>query len=985
MFHFYSGPLCAIFSRWRYRHTVFLVLCFWQIHASVAQTTAGRQTNTRDDRHEVTHAQAVHSLDIYNVPLHEALQQVAETFGVGLFITPELVKDQRISQTLVAVTLQEALTQLLDATNVEGIISSNGNIVVRKKTLQRPQAVITGTVTDAETNEPIPGVNVLLEGATQGTVTDIEGNFRINAPAQATLIFSFVGYQTTMVEVGNRTTLNVQLQANITSLNEVVVTALGIEKEAVQLSYSQQSVEVESLNESRTPNVISSLSGKIAGVQIVPPGFNTGSARIVIRGNSSITGNNQPLFVVDGIPIDNTPGDEEGSLDYGNNAADINPEDIASIDVLKGPNAAALYGSRAANGVVLITTKAGSRDFNVSLSSTTMFQTLTEFPEYQNAYGVGTSFYIDNRHRIPLAQQNYRSWGSPMLGQPYIALNGEEKPYLPQPDNVKNFYTTARLLTNTVAVEGGTENSIFRLSYTNYDGTSVVEGFNENRKNSIDLRVQNTFSDWLNLDTKINFIRSTVDNRQYSNSNGRNPTNMYNHMARSTELSELRPYKDELTGQEIGTHRNFSNPYWVINENPNHDEKNRIIAFFNPEISITPALKFIGRLGADMYWWEGYEFNNVGSIIANNPNGYLRTFNTRQHNFNVEGLFSYDQTFGAVSLSAIVGANSYDSQYEKRGQSINSLLQPGLINLSNAREFPLVSQNIRRKHINSVYSSLTVGYQNYAFLNVTGRNDWSSTLPVDNNSYFYPSVGGSVILSELLEVNHQLLSLAKIRASYAIVGNDTDPYRIAQTYTFDGFFNGAPLASPITTRNNPALKPERTSSLEYGVDIGLWDDRVSVNLTAYDAVTTNQIITAQLPTSSGYQRRLYNAGEVRNKGLEASLSASVVTNSQFSWKSRLNFSTNNSLVVELLDSIPRFQLNNTSRLYVYAEVGKPYAYLRGLGVQRDEQGRMLLQEGGGRLEPDNDMAFGTASPEWLAGFSNTFRWKNFRCEIPDRR
>ena len=972
MYQFYPGSL------WLQPKLIIyvLLLAFLPTRQANAQTQAKRNVRPSRDA-KVAEAPQVISLSLYNVTLEQALQQVATAFDVGLFIRPEQLPDKKIQQELHSATLLESLDLLLKDTSLQGIISAQGNIIIGEQDTAIVEKSVQGKVTDAQTGQPLPGINILVRDTNQGTITDIDGNYQLVVPNGATLVFSFVGYKTETIAVGNQTTINIQLQTDVTALDEVVVTALGLEKQAKQLSYSQQSVDVETLNESRSPNVINSLSGKVAGVQIVPSGFNTGSARIVIRGNSSITGNNQPLFVVDGIPIDNTPGDEQGSLDYGNNAADINPEDVESIEVLKGPNAAALYGSRAANGVVLITTKSGSSDFKVSLASTTMFQTLTEFPEYQNAYGVGTSFYIDNRHRIPLAQQNYRSWGSPMMGQPYIALDGEEKPYLPQPDNVKNFYQTARLLTNSVAVEGGSKNSIFRLSYTNYDGTSVVEGFNENSKHTIDLRMQNDFSDWLSLDTKVNYIRNIVDNRQYSNSNGRNPTNMYNHMARSTQLSELIPYKDEMTGQEIGTHRNFSNPYWVVNENPNHDEKDRIIAFFNPEIKILPSLRFIGRLGADMYWWEGYEFNNIGSVIADNPNGYLRTFNTWQQNLNVEGLLSYEKTFGDFSLSALAGANMYDSKFENRQQSLNSLLQPGLINLSNAREFPNVSQNIRRKRINSLYGSVTLGYRNYAFLDVTGRNDWSSTLPAGNNSYFYPSVGGTLVVSDMLEMESDVVSNAKIRASYAVVGNDTDPYRLTQTYAFTGFFDGAPLAAPITTKNNPILKPERTASFEYGINVGLFNNRLGIDLTQYNAVTTNQIITAQLPTSSGYQRRLYNAGKVKNWGYEASVNGMIVNRKKFSWESSFNFSANNSLVVELLDSISRFQLNRTSRLYVYAEVGKPYAYLRGLGAKRDEQGRMLLQEGGGRLEPDNDMAFGSATPDWLAGWSNTVRWGNF--------
>ena len=842
----------------------------------------------------------------------------------------------------------------------------------------RAQQQISGKITDV-TGNPLPGVSIstkVVDGKTVGALSKQSGEYTLQVPNNiTTLTFSLLGMETRTEIINGRNLINVQLSESQTALNEVVVTALGIKREAKALSYSRQGVDINTMTESKSPNILSSLSGKVAGLKIISPGFNTGSARVLIRGNSSLTGNNQPLFVVDGMPIDNTAGD--GNLDYGNNAADINSEDIESIEVLKGPNASALYGSRAANGVILITTRKGSTKFKVSFNSSLMAQKLTEFPEYQNAYGVGTSFYIDNTHRIPEAIVNYRSWGSPMMGQPYIALDGELKPYLPQPNNIKDFYQSATLFTNNIAVEGGNANSIYRMSYTNYAGSSVVDGFNMSKKQTGDIRLQNKFSNTISLDSKLSYIRDAVDNRQYSNANGRNPTNLYTHMGRSTDLAELNPYKDELTGLEIGTHRNFSNPYWVINENPNRDVKDRIIASLNPKINIASWLVFNGRIGADILWWDGFEFNNIGSIVASNPDGFMRTFNTKQQNFNLEGTLLATKNFGDFSMNAMLGASSFSSSFERREQRINSLLQPGLINLSNAKEFPTVTQGLREKQLNSVFSSLSLGYKGYAFIDVTGRNDWSSTLPSANNSYFYPSIGGSLIVNELLGVKSNLLSFAKLRASYAIVGNDTDPYRLNQTYSFNGFLNGATLASLTTTMNNPELKPEKTTSYELGIDLRLLKNRITLDGTFYDAATTNQIVTAQLPSSSGFLKRIYNAGKIRNWGYEASLNGKVIANKNFSWTTQLNYSANNSRVVELIDGIDRFQLNNNSSyLYVYAEVGKPYAYLRGLGVARDSQGRMLIEDGGSLLVKDNDMPFGTASPDWLGGMYNTFKFKN---------
>jgi len=924
------------------------------------------------------------TLHLNDRPLKEAFREIEKQTGLTIGFRHEVLDQHKhISIAASDETISNVLKKLLTGTGTT-YLQKGKSILIITTPHQRLKAgsvdTLTGNVRDSN-GELLIGARVTVksgDGELIHTSSDEDGNYIIVVPEDATdITFRYMGIQPLTEQIAGRSVIDAQLARKNVELGQVVVTALGIKREAKALSYTTQGVDVDALNETKSTNLINSLSGKVAGLQVIPSGFNTGSTRVIIRGNNSLTGNNQPLFVVDGMPIDNEPGDA-GSIDYGSNAADINSDDIESIQVLKGPNASALYGSRAANGVILITTKTGSAKFKVTVTSSMMFQKLTEFPEYQNAYGVGTSFAIDNTNRIPKANVNYRSWGSPMMGQTYIALDGTEKAYLPHPDNVKNFYSTSRLFTNSVSVEGGNTANIYRLAYTNYNGTSVVEGFNNMMKHSIDFRLVNNFTKWLSLDSKVNYIRDIVNNRQYSNSNGRNPTNLYTHMARSTDLSELYDYKDEATGMEIGTHRNFSNPYWVINENPNKDVKDRVIASFNSTVKLTPWLKFNGRLGADVFWWEGFEFNNIGSIVASNPNGFMRTFNSRQQNMNLEGLFSFNKNINQFSVLANFGGNIYTSGFERREQRVNSLLQPGLINLSNAKEYPTATQFIRRKEINAIFGSVSLGYRNLAFLDITGRNDWSSTLPKGNNSYFYPSVGGALIVSDLLGIRSNALNLLKVRGSIALVGSDTDPYRLDQTYSFNGFLDGATLASLSTTMNNPDLKPEKTSSYEWGLNARLFNNRLSLDATYYNANTSNQIITAQLPASSGYQQRIYNAGRIRNWGYEATASAKVIDQKKFKWDVVLNFARNNSRVEELIAGVDRFQLNNNSSyLYVYAQVGKPYGYLRGLGVARDAEGRMLIENGGSLLVKDNDMAFGTASPDWLGGMNNTFKLNRF--------
>ena len=834
---------------------------------------------------------------------------------------------------------------------------------------------ITGQVIGSADGTPIIGATVVTDKKTEktiGTVTDINGQFSLNVPSDCKgLIISFIGMETKKVKITGTNNVIVSLENSVELLDEVVVTALGIKREAKALSYSTQGVDANSLNDAKSLNIVSSLSGKIAGVQITPPGLNNSSARIVIRGNNSVTGNNQPLFVVDGMPIDNESG-EEGNLDYGNGAADINSEDVENIEVLKGANASALYGSRASNGVILITTKKGGEKFRVNINSNCMFQSITEYPEYQNSYGVGTSFYID-KNNPPQSAKNYRSWGSPMMGQLVVGLDGKLKQYLPEPDNVRDFYKTARMWTNSISIEGGNKKNQYRISYTNNNSNSVVENFNIANKSTFNLRLNNQFTKWLSLDSKITYIDERVKNRQYSKSDPKNPMNSYVHMARSTSLSELYNWKDE-NGNEIGTHRNFSNPYWIINENKNKDTKKRIIGSFNLKFNITKELNFQAKAGIDTYNWNGYTFNNKGSM--KDSDGQMQTFQRELESYNIEGLLTYNKRIKDFSILANAGIVMYSTKQARYTQSINSLLQPGLINISNSSEYPTDTQELIRKKINSIFIAASVGYKDFIYLDVTGRNDWSSTLPKKNNSYFYPSIGSSFIFSEAFKINKSILSFGKIRGSYAVVGSDTSPYRTKDSYGFNGIFNGASLASLSTTMNNPDLKPEKTYSWEIGADLRLFQNRFGLDFTYYNTSTKNQIINAQLPTSSGFKKRFYNAGEIQNKGIELMVYGTPIQTKQFTWDISLNWAKNQSKVISLIDGVNRFQIGNySSYIYVYAEVGKPYGYMRGLGVKRHENGKMIMEKGGGLLMKEPDKEFGTSSPDWTGGITNTFKYK----------
>lgn len=847
---------------------------------------------------------------------------------------------------------------------------------------------IVGVVTDSETGAPIVGVTVVSKdkGGTvvSGTTTDIKGEYilSINPQKEVSMEFAFLGYASINQPIGNRSKINVALDPVSMNVETVVVTALGMSREAKALNYSHQSVASEALSENRTPDFVSSLQGRVAGLTIASPGQNTGSSGVVIRGYSSATGDNNAIFVVDGVIMENgAVGGESDGLDYGNAMGDINPDDIASIEVLKGPNATALYGSRAANGVIMITTKrsAGNNKTRLTYGNNTTFQRISEYPSYQNTFGVGMDLCIQTRDIMdlpnPITGGRYRSWGPMMLGQPYIAIDGVERRYLPQPDNVRDFYQTSCLMSNTLTVESGSKDNNVRLSYTNYDGDSVVDGINEETKHTFNLNLFNRFAKWIELSSRLTYIVDHVKNRQYTNSNNRNPVNTYVHMARSTSLEELRHYKDAY-GNEMATNRNTSNPYWIINENPTDDVRDRLTGAFNLTVKLPWDIQFKSRAGLDFYWWSGTTFQNLGGM--NDPAGRISEFTDNFKSTTFEGSLVWNRRFGDFNLYAMAGASTNTRKDDKRTQTILGLVESDFIHISNSLEKITPEQNIYERRTNSVYASLSIGWKDLLYIDGTFRNDWSSTLPIDNCSFAYPSIGTSFIFSELFSNSlKEKLSFGKLRFSYAMVGNDTSPYRTGQYYTIGGQFNGAPFTDYNTVMNNPNLKPEITVSYEAGLEMKFFRDRLGFDLTYYDSMTHNQIVSAYVTPTSGYERRYFNAGKIRNYGVELSATAFPVKKRNFQWSTTVNFAKNMSMVEELLEEydVSSLTLYSASNCSVNAEVGKPYGYIRGIGVVKNEQGQMIMNDGGDYFETDDNMGFGTVSPDWTMGFLNEFRFK----------
>lgn len=871
------------------------------------------------------------------------------------------------------------------------------------------QQTISGTVRESKNPDAVlPGVTVQVVGTARGTITDFNGKYTIQVrQGDKELTFCSVGMKCKTIPIGNKTEIDVVLEQDVVALDEVVVSALGIKRESKSLTVAQQRVDAEKMTEVRDANLVSSLAGKVAGVVVTPPSSSTGSARIVIRGNSSFTGNNQPLFVVDGMAIDNSDGSAgvgtNGGLDMGNGAADINPDDIESLDILKGPNAAALYGSRAANGVIIITTKKAKQGrFKVSMNSNTMFRYITQWPEFQNSFGMGhlTRMVGSNSQWLATADPNGnlypypgipimteintdqggRSNGGPMIGTPYIGLDGNIYSYSPQPDNVYGFYQKAATYTNNIAIEGGKADNNYRVSFTNFSADDVVEKQNMVNKNTLNLRFYNTLAKNLTLDSKLTFINDNTENRRYSNQSSYNPLYMYTILARSMTLDQLKYYKTS-EGMETVTVGGIHNPYWTINETSNEDTKMRYMLNLDLSYQILPSLKATLKYGRDYINTNSSEYRNKGALGGvNDAAGYYRRQYNITDNSHYEWLLLYNDRFlqDKVSILGTLGGSQLDFRGSWLSASLESLKQPGFQHISNSDNSPLADEDVKStKRIRGLYGSLSVGYQDFMYLDFTGRNDWSSTLPSENNSYFYPSAGISVIPTEKLGIPSRKF-YGKFRASFAQVGNDTYPYRLLPYLNLGSgnIYDGYKYVSLPNTVPNNHLKPERTNSLEFGADLRFFKSRLNFDITYYHSLSFDQIVEADMSLSSGYSSRVFNAGKIQNEGWEISANAIPFQKNNFSWNVNFNFTKNESEVVSMVEGLEQIQLGQIFDFYNVLRVGLPYGSMFGTKWLTDQQGHKMVTANGSPVKVNN-VYLGNFNPDFLLSMGNHFKWKNF--------
>ncbi|MFK7785786.1 MAG: SusC/RagA family TonB-linked outer membrane protein, partial [Crocinitomicaceae bacterium] len=730
--------------------------------------------------------------------------------------------------------------------------------------------------------------------------------------------------------------------------------------------------------------VANAISGKVAGVQVSKTtGGPESSSRVVIRGNSSLSGNNQPLFVVDGIPIDNTTngsGGTWGGIDYGSPISDINPDDIESMTVLKGPNAAAIYGSRAANGVIVITTKSGTSKKGIGASFMTSFsvESADIQKEFQNTYGAGTNGQFEyNADGIPFFNTSLlaKSWGPRMEGQRYIDWDGVERTYSPQENNYRDFFEVGFTATNSLSLDGGNDRATFRLSYTDLRNQGISPNSKFTRK-SLSLRSSSKLTDKFRADVKVNYVEQAAENR-VNQSDGRGAARNYNFMPRNISNQSLQDYKDP-SGNEKTWYSPWawqSNPYWVAHENENGDSRRRILGMVKLTYDINDHISVFARTGLDFY--NDRRFNSTGSGAFANFEGDFYDAWLSFYEQNTDFLMMFDYSLSKnLDFKANLGGNRMYQKSENNSSKVDNLSVQGFNNPEYGTEPAIVGYSLFERAINSVYGSVQLDYLRKFYLDITARNDWSSTLPQANNSYFYPSASFSYVFLNGNKAAKQKVSFGKLRLSWAQVGSDADPYLLQLTYGQNGTFNGQPLASPNNTLPLSNLKPEITSSIEIGTDVRFFKNRLGTDFTVYRSLTKNQILPADVSAATGFTQAIINAGEIENKGIELLIDGRIIQKKTFNWSSSVNYTKNVSKVIRLTDGLDNYQLGSQWGVSIEARPGNAYGDIVGVTIARDEFGNKLVNADGTYVKGDRDV-LGNINPDHMIGWRNEFGYKKW--------
>lgn len=950
-----------------------------------------------------------------SIDLKAALNQLKREKRVNFIYEPKVVNDKQVSGYNSNENIEVILDNLLTTVGLTYEKIADNTFVIKEgksALVQRMPAIpVSGKVTSAEDGLGIPGVNVVIKGTTDGVITDMDGNFAIEVPSEnSVLVFSYISFATQEVRVGSRTSFNIEMEPDVKQLSEVVITAVGIEANKGDLGYSVQNVSADEIVNSRETNLSSALSGKIAGVQVIAASGSPGaSAAVRIRGSRSINGGNEPLYVIDGLPIDNsTSANGSAGVDVSNRAIDINPNDIEKITVLKGPAATVLYGSRAANGAIMISTKKGKAGKPVvTLNSSMGISEVNKLPERQNEYAQGRPVSGLFQYFGPESGET-ASWGPAINtlefdgdptypydknGRLVPAGTGSGKPAQAY-DAYDAFWVKGFTYDNNLSVVGGTDAVRYYASIGNLYQSGTVPNADFART-----------SVKANLDFKITEKLSAGVSANYVNSGGSRIQRGSNISGVTTGLFRNTPTFDIGNGKKgydaaddpdtyilsDGTQRAYrgnalnDNPFWAVNKNPYIDNVNRMIGNVNLGYEVFDWLKLNYKVGVD-YFTDLRNFAwdiNSASEIFGKVDQSVRTSNRVNSDFLI---LIEKQLSSDLRLGATVGHNYFSDKNISQSSEGMVLSVPNFYNIKNASQI-ISSESIDQRKYYGVFVDARLVFKDYLFLNLSGRNDWSSTLPDKNNSFFYPAVSLGYEFTEMFELNSNVLSYGKLRASYGQVGSAPPLYRTSTSYD-KAVVDGDPLLEanifPAMGVNaferggllgNSELKPELTTTVELGGDFKLFDGKLGLDFTYYNASTENQIVTTTIPAPTGYTSITLNSGQIENKGIELALTATPVSNSNFSWDLGLNFSRNRSLVKSLHESIESVSLATFSAISSLNIVGQPYGILSGTRYRRNDEGKMVIGSDGWPLLDNTQGPIGDPNPDWLAGVRNTFNYK----------
>ncbi|ACU02552.1 TonB-dependent receptor plug [Pedobacter heparinus DSM 2366] len=908
-----------------------------------------------------------------DAPLVQVLKAIRQQSGYNFVYNQKSLKiAKNVNINVTDIDIEEALK--LSFANQPFTYEVLMNTVIIKP-LKRESLVIadiriTGTVTDAN-GGPLPGVSIKVKGSTAGVSTDPSGKYQLNAPASGTLIFSFVGFITKEIAINNQSTINVKMEESSGELTEVVVTALGLTRQKKTLTYSTQSVSTKELSQSRDLNVVNALQGKVAGLNIGSGSSGVGAAaRVILRGNRSINGNSQPLYVIDGVPVRGNP-------------ADLNPDNIAAINVLKGANAAALYGSAGQNGVIIIETKKGrqgEKSVDISLNATYMGQEPIQSIPFQYQYGQGAGG-IYNR-------SSEESWGPALDGKMVAtwsqdpAKAGTTYPFLGQKNVREGIFQTGHNSATNLSVATSGEKTQTAFNYTYTDATGIIPN-NALQRHNLTVRMTNQLSKRLSLDSKLDYAKQNIDNRLDEGESSYNPIRQIYTMPPNIRQEDVEDF--EYVDPSLGvTKQDYwapgsvtsANPYWALYRNLRYNKSDRVIALTSLSYLFTDDLKLMLRGSYD------------GESVGNEEKSYYGTYRDPLGRYALgagnsqqaigDFLLSYTKKFSADwSVQANFGGeirnNKSSSVTASTGAGMNV---PNLFALSNT-SLPTAVNTLSKFETQSLYTNAQFGWKDVLFLDVSARNDWNSTLPANNRSYFYPSAGVSAIISEMVKLP-QAISYLKLRGSWAQVGNGAQPYQLQR---YGSGLAGGPLGYILlnSVLPNTELKPERTTSTEIGLEMSMFSSRIGLDLTLYKTNTNDQLFPQALPVGSGAASFFTNGGDVQNKGIEVILNTTPVKTGNFTWNLNFNYAVNENIVKKLSKDLPRLVVGSDSYMREFVlEEGKPFGLIYGKGYLRNAQGNVLVGTNGlPQFTAGRTVLLGNINPKWTGGLSTSLSYKNW--------